>query len=375
MAGIYIHIPFCHQKCHYCDFYKTVNTQLTEPYLSALRKEVALRSVFISESEVRTIYFGGGTPSLLSPAQISSLLDLFSHRFSIVSDAEITLEANPDDLSPSYLQAISKTGINRLSIGIQSFHDSHLLQLNRRHNAVQAVEAIQQAFSAGITNLSADLIYGLPGLTLADWSDTLQQIFRLPVDHLSAYHLTYHKGTPFFRWRRSGILKELPEDQSIDQFNLLMDAAEKAGFEPYEISNFARNGCYSKHNSAYWSGEPYLGLGPSAHSFDGNSRSWNIAEIKRYIDAVKKGTPWWEEEKLSEVDRFNEYMITRLRTRRGISLMEIEHQFGYERLENVVKQTSRYIQAGKLALVDGRYRLTREGIFISDAIMTDFMIV
>jgi oxygen-independent coproporphyrinogen-3 oxidase len=375
MAGIYIHIPFCRQKCYYCDFYKTVNTNQTDTFISTLEKETVLRKSYISEEKVKTIYFGGGTPSVLTEKQLSAVFKFLHEYFSVVPDAEITFEANPDDLTKEYLQMLKNTGINRLSIGIQSFQNEHLKKMNRRHNAEQAIKSIEIAASVGFSNLSADLIYGLPGLTLQEWESSLQQIFRLPVVHLSAYHLTYHQGTPFYTWLKKGTLRELSENESIEQFNLLIDEAEKAGFEQYEISNFARNEQYSKHNSAYWTGEKYLGLGPSAHSFNGDSRRWNIAHLDRYIHGIENNTKWFEEEILSENDRFNEYILTRLRTKWGISVQEIAKRFGLKYARLVEKEAAKYLLSGKMKEQNGIFTLTRKGLFVSDDLMTDFMII
>lgn len=375
MAGIYIHIPFCRQKCYYCDFYKTVNTNQTDTFISTLEKETVLRKSYISEEKVKTIYFGGGTPSVLTEKQLSAVFKFLHEYFSVVPDAEITFEANPDDLTKEYLQMLKNTGINRLSIGIQSFHNEHLKKMNRRHNAEQAIKSIEIAASVGFSNLSADLIYGLPGLTLQEWESSLQQIFRLPVVHLSAYHLTYHQGTPFYTWLKKGTLRELSENESIEQFNLLIDEAEKAGFEQYEISNFARNEQYSKHNSAYWSGEKYLGLGPSAHSFNGDSRRWNIAHLDRYIHGIENNTTWFEEELLSENERFNEYILTRLRTKWGISVQEIAKRFGLKYARLVEKEAAKYLLSEKMKEQNGIFTLTRKGLFVSDDLMTDFMII
>lgn len=270
MAGIYIHIPFCRQKCYYCDFYKTVNTSLTQKFLSGLKEEAKIRKNYLQNETVETIYFGGGTPSVLTPGELGDILNHISKFYELDNQLETTFEANPDDLTPEYLAAIKAAGVNRLSIGIQAFQDVHLKKMNRRHNAEQAEEVVKNAVKAGINNISVDLIYGLPDLSEAQWKESLDRVFRLPVQHLSAYHLTYHEGTAFYTWLKKGTLKELSENDSVNQFNMLLDAAEKAGFEQYEISNFACDQRYSKHNTAYWLGKKYLGLGPSAHSYDQN---------------------------------------------------------------------------------------------------------
>ena len=375
MAGIYIHIPFCRQKCYYCDFYKTINTSQTENFLKALQNEAELRKDYINGESISTIYFGGGTPSVLKEKEIAFILNFLNRIFQIETDAEITFEANPDDLTPVYLQALGRAGINRLSIGVQAFQDEHLKKMNRRHNAQQALHSIENASVAGFTNLSADLIYGLPGLTRQQWKQSLTKMFRLPVDHLSAYHLTYHEGTPFFTWLKKGTLSELPENESLVQFHLLLDEAAKAGFEQYEISNFARKEMYSRHNTAYWTGENYLGLGPSAHSFNGNSRRWNVSRLETYIGGVTNNLLFWEEEQLSDTEKFNEYIITRMRTKWGISVQEISNRFGEKRAKEVVKHATGYLQSGKMKETSGTLTLTREGLFVSDDLMAGFMII
>jgi oxygen-independent coproporphyrinogen III oxidase len=375
MAGIYIHIPFCRQKCYYCDFYKTVNTSQTGVFLKAIQQEAERRKDYVNSETIKTIYFGGGTPSVLKENEVVFILSFLDRIFQIEADAEITFEANPDDLTPEYLLALKRGGINRLSIGIQSFQNEHLEKMNRRHNAQQAVQSIENATAAGFTNLSADLIYGLPGLTQQQWKQSLTNMFCLPVDHVSAYHLTYHERTPFFTWLQKGTLSELPENDSLEQFYLLLDEAAKAGFEQYEISNFARKEMYSRHNTAYWTGENYLGLGPSAHSYNGNSRRWNVSQMEACIRGVENNLSFWEEEQLTDTDKFNEYIITRLRTKWGISVKEIRERFGDKRAEKVVKHASGYLLSGKMKEVNGTFTLTRDGLFISDDLMAGFMII
>jgi len=375
MAGIYVHIPFCRQKCFYCDFYKTVNTSLQQKFLSVLKDEAKVRKNFILNEPVKTIYFGGGTPSILSPSELEDLLSFFRNEFAVDVDAEITLEANPDDLNKEYLNGIFRAGVNRLSVGIQSFQDEHLKKMNRRHNALQAVQAIEMAAGVGFTNISADLIYGLPGLTQKQWEESLQQVYNLPVQHLSAYHLTYHEGTPFYTWLKKGSLKEIKEEESIAQFNTLIDLSLKNGYEHYEISNLAKNEQYSQHNTSYWFGKKYLGLGPSAHSFDGDSRRWNISSINQYIKAIENQSPYWEEEVLSEKDKFNEYILTRIRTQWGLSLSYVNQVFGSEKKNYLLKQIEKYSQSGNIILEQDKILLSRNGLFISDEIMADLIII
>lgn len=315
MAGIYIHIPFCRQKCYYCDFYKTVNTTLKPKFLQSLKAEAKVRKNYLGNEAVETIYFGGGTPSVLEAGELADILKHLKELFEVQENAEITFEANPDDLIPAYLEAIKQAGINRLSVGIQALQNRHLQKMNRRHDASQAIEAIHNAAKIGFNNISVDLIYGLPGLTESEWEDSLNQVFDLPVQHLSAYHLTYHEGTAFYTWLKKGTLRELSETESVKQFEILIDKAASAGFEQYEISNFARKELYSQHNTSYWQGKKYLGLGPSAHSFDQQSRRWNTSHVESYIKAIDNGLAFSEEEILSEKDRYNEYILTRIRTK------------------------------------------------------------
>ena len=375
MAGIYIHIPFCRQKCYYCDFYKTVNTSLTQKFLAGLKQEAKVRKNYLQNETVETIYFGGGTPSVLKPEELADILNYISKLYQLSNQVEITFEANPDDLTPEYLKAIKAAGVNRLSIGIQAFQDVHLKKMNRRHNAEQAEEVVKNAVKSGINNISVDLIYGLPDLSETHWKESLERVFRLPVQHLSAYHLTYHEGTAFYTWLKKGTLKELSENESVNQFNILLDAAEKAGFEQYEISNFARDEQYSKHNTAYWLGKKYLGLGPSAHSYDQNTRRWNVSHVERYIHAVETGEEYFEEEKLSNKEHFNEYILTRIRTKWGVSLSFVNQKFGETYYQYLLEQIVKYKNAGLLLVEDETITLSREGLFVSDEIMSDLMII
>jgi oxygen-independent coproporphyrinogen-3 oxidase len=375
MAGIYIHIPFCRQKCYYCDFYKTVNQTLTSGFLKALANEIITRKFFLQNEPVETIYFGGGTPSVLKENELAEILNLLHKEFSITPDAEITFEANPDDLNPAYLNSLFRSGINRLSIGIQSFHDEHLKKMNRRHTAKQAVDSIENAVKSGFNNISIDLIYGLPGLTFQQWRQNLNSAFQLPAEHLSAYHLTYHEGTPFYTWLKKGTLKELSENESVEQFKILTDSCLNAGFEQYEISNFARNKKHSKHNTAYWTGGKYLGLGPSAHSFNGDKRSWNVAHVEAYCKAIENKTSFFQEEQLSENDKYNEYILTNIRTKWGVSLKIIGERFGKNRADSFSREIKKFTENKQVNAHNGIFTLTREGLFVSDDIMANLMII
>lgn len=375
MAGIYIHIPFCRQKCNYCDFYKTVNTDLTSTFLLALKKEILKQKNYLENEIINTIYFGGGTPSILKEKELEQIIKDLNAKFIVNKNAEITFEANPDDLDDNYLSSLKHVGINRLSIGVQSFQNTHLKKMNRRHNAKQAIVSIENAAKKGFQDISIDLIYGLPELKKKDWTDSLKEVFQLPVQHLSAYHLTFHQGTPFYTWLKKGSLKELNESESIWQFNQLINSSNKNDFEHYEISNFAKNQHYSKHNTSYWTGEKYLGLGPSAHSFNGSSRQWNISHLERYLNALHKNQPYFEEETLTEKEKFNEYILTRIRTKWGVSLNEIEVNFGQDKLNHFLKNAKKNIKTNLLMEEKGIFTLTRKGLFVSDEIMANFMII
>ncbi len=375
MAGIYIHIPFCRRKCFYCDFYKTDDTRFISQYINVLYNEIALRKNYLENETIETIYFGGGTPSVLTEKQLDQILQLIFQEFRVSPAAEITFEANPDDLGKEYLESLFRCGINRLSIGIQSFNDELLKKMNRRHNSIQAVQSVENADKTGFENISVDLIYGLPGLTTDEWQRSLGQVFRLPVVHLSAYHLTYHEGTPFYSWLKKGKLKETDETESAAQFDLLFDQSAAESFELYEISNLAKNQMYSKHNTSYWTGKKYLGLGPSAHSYNGISRQWNNSNIEKYLLAYENGNPFYEEEILTESEKFNEYLLTRLRTRWGISVATLEEEFGEEKVGHFLKNIEKYVNAGWVNRNGKFFTLSRAGLFVSDDILAQLMII
>lgn len=375
MAGIYIHIPFCRQKCYYCDFYKTVNTSIQQKFLTTLKTEAKVRKNYLQNEMVETIYFGGGTPSVLTVSEIAEVLQFFYNEFDVSSSAEITLEANPDDLNLNYLKGIRTAGINRLSVGIQSFHDEHLKKMNRRHTSDEAIKVLRNADKIGFSNISIDLIYGLPNLSEKQWNENLDLAFQLPVQHLSAYHLTYHEGTPFYTWLKKGTLKELHEKESVQQFISLLDKSGKNGYEHYEISNFAKNEMYSQHNTSYWMGTKYLGLGPSAHSFNGHSRSWNVAQVEQYIKAINNNTQYFEEELLNETDKFNELILTRIRTKWGVSFKDIIKRFGSEKVAYLQRQIEKHVKTGDVRIKNGVITLSPKGLFISDEIMTDLIII
>ncbi|MDR2950971.1 MAG: radical SAM family heme chaperone HemW [Prevotella sp.] len=373
MAGIYIHVPFCKTRCIYCDFYTRTDISPKNNYVQALCKEIELRKNYISGEKIRTIYFGGGTPSQLSYDDFSRIFETIYNRFDVAPTAEITMEANPDDLISHYLQTIQKLPFNRLSIGIQSFNDDELKFLKRRHSAAKAKEAVGLCKSLGYDNISIDLMYGLPGQTMEIWQKNLDETISLDIQHISSYHLIYEQGTRLYRLFKLGDVKPVDEDLSVDMFSVMIDKLSIAGFEHYEISNFAKSGLYSKHNSSYWLGEKYLGLGPAAHSFDGQNRAWNIASISKYIDSIAVEKPAIEVEVLDTNTRYNDFILTGMRTKWGVNLKELEDQFGTGMKDYCIKNVQKYINQGFVHQENNVLKLTRTGIFISDGIMSDLM--
>lgn len=375
MAGIYIHIPFCKTRCIYCDFYSTTRNELKRKYINALCRELKARKEYLRGEPVHTIYFGGGTPSQLEEADFRQVFETIGQTYGLESAQEITLEANPDDLTETYVTMLRTLPFNRISMGIQTFDDPTLRLLNRRHDAAQAIEAVGRCRQAGFRNISIDLIYGLPDETEQRWQHDLQQAVSLDVEHISAYHLTYEEGTRIHEMLQSHRIREVDEESSVRFFTTLMDTLATAGYEHYEISNFCKPGLHSRHNTSYWQGIPYLGCGPSAHSYNGEEREWNVASLEGYIRSVEAGERQHETELLSPTTRYNEYVMTRLRTRQGISLSEIEQAFGTKRGDYCTQAATPYLESGSLKLEDGRLRLTRQGIFVSDGIISDLMFI
>ena len=372
MAGLYIHIPFCKSKCSYCDFYSGVQGSLTDKLVNALQHEIELRADYPKGEELQTIYFGGGTPSILTHKQLSDIFATIAERWDIEKCTEITLEANPDDLSAEKLKELSELPINRLSIGIQSFHDDELSMLRRRHSAQQAVETVREA-QRYFQNISIDLMYGLPGQTIPGWEETISQALALNIQHISAYHLTYEEGTLFERKRKEGRIIPVTEETSVAMYHLLQSMLKERGIEQYEISNFATPGFHSRHNSSYWDGTPYLGIGPSAHSFDRESRQWNVANTAKYISGIEQEKPCFEKEILSVTDKYNEMILISLRTTKGISVELMENQFGTAAKQELLKQSKHFIKSGILFLDNNYLRLSPEGLFLSDSVITNLM--
>lgn len=371
MAGVYIHIPFCRQLCHYCDFHKSVSLHQTERMSNCLRRELLFRRKYLDQP-VETIYFGGGTPTVLTSDQLKKLLHTVQELFTGTGNQEITVEANPDDLNTTLCASLLKAGFNRISIGIQSFQEADLKRMNRRHTAEQAIRSVQIARDAGYENISVDLIYGLPGMAMDTWKRNVEKAFSLNVQHISAYYLSIEKGTIFYRWKKQGILQEQDEKEGLEQFRLLNRLAAEAGFVHYEISSYAKNGYQSKHNSAYWKGIPYVGIGPSAHSFNGKERQWNISHNARYMRAIEKGVIPAEKEQLTGTMQFNEAVMTGFRTSGGLNLAELSEKFGSDVGAYCQNKAEKYLRNGWMISKQGKMMLTEEGMFISDSIIADF---
>jgi len=323
LAGLYVHIPFCRQQCNYCDFHFTVSFKQKERVLAALKQEIKQRADEGENIIYQSVYIGGGTPSVLTPDELEDLFSLLYKHYKIQSRAEITIETNPDDLKPNFLKLLkNSTPVNRLSIGIQSFHDRDLQLMNRLHTATGALKSIEDSKAAGYSNINLDLIYGIPNALNKDWRNNLKVLEKLEIPHLSAYHLTIEPKTVFAYYRKKGMIKEMPEEESLRQFKTLMEFAGQAGYEHYEISNFAKSEFYSRHNLGYWTQKPYLGFGPSAHSFNGIKRRWNVANNTLYVQAIEKGIPdYYSWEEIDTSKAYNEYVLTSLRTIWGIKTL------------------------------------------------------
>lgn len=371
MAGIYIHIPFCKKKCHYCNFFSVASLAGKHNILPAIADELHARRHYLQDEEIETIYFGGGTPSLLSGDEIESFMKCITNDYKVASDAEITLEANPDDLTPQKLAELRKTKINRLSIGIQSFYDEDLEYLNRIHNARQATAAVKNAQEAGFSNITLDLIYGIPTLSDEHWVSNVLKAISLGAQHISAYSLTVESRTPLEYLIRKGKASPVEEEQSIRHFELLTELMRENDFIHYEISNFCLEGWYARHNTNYWNGHKYLGVGPSAHSYDGKTRQWNVSGITSYVEAVMKGSGPDGAETLTTAQHYNEYVMTSLRTIWGCSLDEISKCYGEEYERYIRKLSGPYLHNEKLILQDGILRISGTGLLMADAIASD----
>ncbi len=373
MAGIYLHIPFCKRRCVYCGFYSTTRDELRGDYIGALCRELRMRKDELNGEAVKTLYIGGGTPSQLQEEDLKRLFDCLTEAYGLTACEEITMEVNPDDLTEAYVSMLRRFPINRLSMGIQTFDDKTLELLRRRHTAQQAKEAVRRCREAGFTNLSIDLMYGLPGQTLEQWEEDLRQAVDLGVEHLSAYSLMYEEGTTLWNMREEHAVEEADEELSLRCYQRLVDRLEEAGYEHYEISNFARPGYASRHNSCYWDGTHYLGCGAAAHSYDGKRRQWNVSSLTEYIRSIQDGKIPAEAEELDLYTRYNDRIVTALRTRKGISLKALHEEFGERLYRYCLQSAFPAIESKLLKIEEDTLRLTREGIFLSDGIMSDLL--
>ena len=372
MSGIYIHIPFCKTKCGYCDFYSNNQIDLKQAFLKSLLKEIGVRRNFINtEESVNTIYFGGGTPSQLTIEDCRLIIDELNRWFKVSPHAEITFEANPDDLNPEYLSNLLQIGFNRISIGVQTFDEAGLKLMNRRHNSKQAIDAVFMAQKAGFDNITIDLIYGYPGLLEETWIQNLKTAFKLPIKHLSSYHLIFEEGTPFHDLKKEKKLTEVDESVSNEHYSILCEMAREHGFLHYEISNFCKEGWPSRHNSSYWDDTQYLGLGPSAHSYNQLERCWNISSTEKYIQFVDSDLKHWHSEVLGEKEKLNEFIMTRLRTSKGILLHDFQQKFGTSALERLVTVAKKQ---SSLLVTDVSIAIPEDQLMVSDPYIVNLFV-
>ena len=373
-GAIYIHIPFCKQACHYCDFHFSTSMKRKEEIVLALIREIQLRKNEFHGEIIETIYFGGGTPSVLTNAEILSLIEAVYENFEVIENPEITLEANPDDLSEERIIALSKTPINRLSIGIQSFFEDDLKLMNRAHNSDEAQKSLAIA-TKYFDNISVDLIYGIPGLTNEMWLENIETALRFGIPHISSYALTVEPKTALHKLIQTGKIAEPKDDVAQDHFEVLVKTLTEKGFIHYELSNFGKPDYFSQNNSSYWLGKKYLGIGPSAHSFDGKSRSWNIANNMLYLKSISADKLPHEIEILTQQDRYNEYVMTGLRTIWGVSLERIEKEFGKDYLNYLLNQADKFLIDGLLSIAENVMTTTAKGKFLADGIASDLFLV
>jgi len=374
MASIYVHIPFCHSKCYYCGFHSVASLKAKQDVVHCLIKELELRKDYLKGEPIDSIYFGGGTPSVLDIEEVARIMIKIRELHIVNEDAEISFEVNPEDVSTKYLEDLKNLGINRLSIGVQAMSDDMLKYLNRKHSVDEAIQCINNSVKAGIYNISIDLIYGIPGLDNIAWTDSLNKLVKLPIKHLSAYCLSVDENTVFEYRMKKGEFIPVSDEDCEEQYNILVDWARSNGFEHYEISNFCREGYYSRHNSAYWMQKSYLGVGPSAHSYDGESRQWNTSNNTNYIASINKNVIPYDKEKLDLKDRFNEYILTSLRTIWGIDKEFVTREFGIRYLHHIIDKASKYEQSGHLEVNHNCIKLTEKGMFISNDIISEIFV-
>lgn len=374
MSGIYIHIPFCKQACHYCDFHFSTSLKKKDEMVSALANEIAMRKDEFKDEVVETIYFGGGTPSILEIADLRWLIEEVFQHYNVTENPEITVEANPDDLSEERIIALSQNKVNRLSIGIQSFFEDDLKLMNRAHNVAEAKKGLEMA-TKYFDNITIDLIYGMPEMSREKWLQNIQTALSYNIPHISSYALTVEPKTALHQFIQKGVIPPLDDDLAQEHFQLLVDTLEEHGFVHYELSNFGKEGYFSKNNSSYWLGKKYLGIGPSAHSYDGEKRGWNIANNSLYLKSLAENKLPIEIEILTKTDRYNEYIMTGLRTIWGVSLNRIETEFGANYLNYLQQQAAKYIDDHLLFVDDNILRTTKRGKFLSDGIASDLFLL
>ena len=373
MAGLYIHIPFCKKACHYCNFHFSTSLKNRKKIISSMIKEIEIKSIGY-EDLIETIYFGGGTPSILSIIEIDSLIKAVIDNFKISKKPEITLEANPDDLNTSKLKELSNSLINRLSIGIQSFNDQDLKLMNRSHNSFDSINCIDNSLKY-FDNISIDLIYGMPNSNLISWEKNLNLALNWDLNHISAYALTVEPKTALEKYIQKEIILPLDEEFVYDQFNLMYDKLSDLNYINYELSSFAKKGYFSKNNSGYWLGKKYVGIGPSSHSFDGFSRSWNVSNNKLYVSDIKNNKMYHQKEKLTHIDQYNEYIMTGLRTMWGISLSNLQEKFGKKIKTHFVKKSKKFIESELLIIENDLIKTSKKGKFLSDGIASELFLI
>jgi len=374
LSGIYIHIPFCKQSCHYCNFHFSTNTAYKEKLISCILKEIELQKNYLEGETLQSIYFGGGTPSLLNVNEIENILEAIQKNFKVLKNVEITLEANPDDLKKEKINQLARTPVNRLSIGVQSFSDDDLIWMNRAHNASESLASIKMAQDAGFKNITIDLIYGIPGLTNDNWAKNLETSLSLNINHISSYALTVEPKTPLHTFIEQGKYLNVNDEQSSEQFEILINTLEANNFEQYEISNFAKGKNYSIHNSNYWKNKKYLGIGPSAHSFNIKSRSWNVSNNQLYIKSIEENKINCETEILTTQNRFNEYVMTGLRTMWGCNLNYIEKEFGKENRNKLNENAKSFFDRNLIIENEGTLFLTKQGKLFADGIASELFL-
>lgn len=374
MAGIYIHIPFCKQACHYCDFHFSTSLKKKDDIIHALAKELTFRKKELDNEHIETIYFGGGTPSLLSLEEIEFLIDSVYTNYKVIQTPEITIEANPDDLSSNIIRELAKSRINRLSIGIQSFFEEDLKLMNRAHNANEAKACLEEA-TQYFDNITIDLIYGIPGMSKERWMQNLKIAFSYNIHHISSYALTVEPKTALASFIKNGTYPNIDEQQSREHFDILVEQTAKQNFVHYEISNFGREDFFSKHNTSYWQGKSYLGIGPSAHSFNGKERSWNVSNNVKYMASIEKGELPSEYETLSKENQFNEYIMTGLRTIWGVSLHKIENDFGHSFKEQLIERSQKFVDQDILQLHNNQLTTSEKGKFLVDGIASELFLI